>query len=144
MGLASKSINTVKISKLKPSTANPPQTIYKRSSHGIIPNMYCPIQPLYQVISLLMTLMKNLLKLELTYQVVELLHLHWSLPSFSSPTNTMQFFNISEWKGEHFLWWYDCYTLWFRGIRERNEGATTIRCGTEFVPSALLHPILRG
>lgn len=43
MGLAPKPINTVKISKLKPPTANPPQTTYKRSSHGIIPNMYCPI-----------------------------------------------------------------------------------------------------
>ncbi|KAL0151644.1 hypothetical protein M9458_053045 [Cirrhinus mrigala] len=43
MGLAPKPINTVKISKLKPPTTNPPQTIYKRSSHGIIPNVYCPV-----------------------------------------------------------------------------------------------------
>lgn len=42
-GSSPKPINTVKISKLKPPTADPPQTSYKRSCHGIIPNIYCPI-----------------------------------------------------------------------------------------------------
>ncbi len=73
MGLAPKPINTVKISKLKPPTADPPQTSYKRSCHGILPNIYCPIPTPLPCDQFANDLCENLAKIGSNSQMYKLL-----------------------------------------------------------------------